>query len=237
MVLPPDGLKSRYGVEPAVTLTQMRWPTPRVVMPLGDSITEGFGSTDGGGYRVQLFRSMLDVGRPVNFVGGGLPALGPPTVEGVAFPTAHEGHIGFRISDLAGIVNAALALYLPNVILLHIGTNDIPHPEDIAGAPARLASLLDQIHAAAPTARVVLAKIVPSTDNFVNGIISPYNAAMNAIQAARSAWCSLCDMFSAFKSNPNYAADYMFDSTHPSTRGYNVMGDVWFGTPLPPMSP
>ena len=46
-------------------------------------------------------------------------------------------------------------------MLLHIGTNDILQNHNVAGAPGRLSALIDRITAAAPSADVFVATIIP----------------------------------------------------------------------------
>jgi len=68
--------------------------TPCAVMPLGDSITDGAGSS-GGGYRVPLFHLVSQDQKTITFVGSG--QNGPAMVDGKAFPQHHEGHSGYTI--------------------------------------------------------------------------------------------------------------------------------------------
>ncbi len=228
MTLYVNGIPSGGGVHASVVQGRTPWVGARVTMPLGDSITQGFGSSSGtgfAGYRNPLFRNTLTVGKPLDLVGTVTPT---PTfdIQAFYFSANHEGHIGFTIADLAGVVDAAIAATVPDIILLHIGTNDVPHP-DIVTAPARLASLIDQIHTDRLTAKVVLATIVPSSDAGVNIIIDNYNAAMPAIVAARAAYCSLTDINAAFKAVPSYGTVLLFDGVHPNDAGYAVMATEW----------
>src|SRR4051812_10504460 len=122
--------------------------TPCRIMPLGDSITFGIGSS-GGGYRVELFRQAVADQHDITFVGvvgpggGSNTPNGPTMVGGQAFPRSHEGFSGFTISgggagSLAGLVDAAIAQTDPNIVLLMIGTNDVNGNIDVANAPNRL---------------------------------------------------------------------------------------------------
>ncbi len=73
---------------------------PCRVMPLGDSITKGTGSTHQAGYRLELFRLALLEHRDVTFVGS--LQLGPNSAGNVPFPRNHEGHPGWTIDDGGG---------------------------------------------------------------------------------------------------------------------------------------
>ena len=208
---------------------------PCRIMPLGDSITEGAGSTMNGSYRVDLFRRALRNHQSITFVGS--VRGGPPAVDGVAFPANHEGHSGYTIDDgggrsgIAPLVVAALETYRPHVVTLMIGTNDVDIRLDPPNAPRRLGALVDAIQLAAPDALVVLAQIVPTVSEAEDGAVVAYNAAMPALVEARARagkHIVLVDMHAALKKNANFAVDYMTDNLHPSDAGYAVMGRVWY---------
>jgi lysophospholipase L1-like esterase len=209
--------------------------TPCKIMALGDSITAGAGSTTNGSYRVDLLRKARQNGQTISFVGS--MQSGPPTVDGVAFPTGNEGHGGYTIDDgggrtgIAPLVVAALNRYQPHIVTLMIGTNDVDIQLDLANAPARLGALVDTIQTARPAALVVLAQITPTVSDAEDARVAAYNAAMPALVASRAAagrHIVLVDMHSAFKKNPNFAADFMRDNLHPKDAGYTVMSDVWY---------
>jgi lysophospholipase L1-like esterase len=101
------------GVAPASAASD----TPLRVMPLGDSITWGVGSSSGNGYRGPLWNELAADGHPLDFVG---------TVRnGPMSDPDNEGHSGYRINEIAALADASLTRYRPNVVTLHIGTNDL----------------------------------------------------------------------------------------------------------------
>lgn len=205
---------------------------PCAVMPFGDSITAGSGSSGGGGYRVELFAQTVEAGKSLTFVGS--QSSGPDTVGGVPFPKHNEGYPGYTIDGKMGILPlAATALHAgkPNIVLLMIGTNDVNGYVDLANAPARLGNLIDTVVDTDPNLLLVVAKIVPTTDDAENGRIQPYNDAIPAVVAARvtaGKHVILVDMYSAFTANAGYKTEDMFNFIHPNDAGYVVMGDVWF---------
>lgn len=203
-------------------------PTDRAcrVMPLGDSITQGYGSTDGAGYRRELFHLLTQNGHDVVFVGGGMPAAGPAEVDGVPFPVAHEGHIGFQTFEVAALLDASLATYRPDVVLLMIGTNDVSHG-NAAAAPGGIASLVDQVHRGAPLATVVLSTVIPTGDAATTALVANVNAELPGIVAARSEYCRAVDSFAAFVAEPGYAAKFLIDGIHPNDAGYVAMASTW----------
>ncbi len=179
------------------------------VMPLGDSITDGY--TTPGGYRVELFRR-----HAVDFVGS---ASNGPSGLG---DHDHEGHPGFRIDQLDAGITSWIRRANPRTVLLHAGTNDLNQNHDVAGAPARLGALIDRIRSLAPPAEVFVAQITPIPDDAVlESRVRAFNAALPAIVAQRGPHVHLVDMHSGFT-----AAD-LEDGLHPNRAGYAKMADRW----------
>ena len=100
------------------------------IMPLGDSITYGWGSASGGGYRLPLWNELRVHGAAIDFVGS--QQNGP-----ASFDRDHEGHPGWTINQIAEKVVNWLLTYQPQIVLLHIGTNDFIKNDHPAQAPAR----------------------------------------------------------------------------------------------------
>jgi lysophospholipase L1-like esterase len=204
-------------------------------MPLGDSITEGTGSSHNAGYRLELFRLSLVNQKKLTFVGS--HESGPETVMGTAFPKQQEGHIAWTIDDGGGRsglypkIQGWLTATPPHIVTLMIGTNDIDIMLDAANAPTRLGLLLDRIIMYAPNALIVLAQMVPTTDDTENQRVMTYNAAMPALVKARAdagKHIILVDMYGAFTQNASFASAYMSDKLHPKDAGYVVMANTWW---------
>ncbi len=207
--------------------------TPCVILPIGDSITEGVGSLEGGGYRAPLFHLAHAANQSLTFVGS--MEGGPDTVDGVPFPAQHEGSGGAPISEILTVAQTTLAGFNPNIVLLMIGTNS-----DGVEPPARaieLGGLLDTMVAKVPNALIVVAQITPTTDpsSNTNGV-EPYNALLPAVVKVRTdagKHLVLVNMYSAFTANANFATAYFSDAVHPNDAGYAVMASVWYGALTP----
>ncbi|MGW7599268.1 SGNH/GDSL hydrolase family protein [Streptomyces antimycoticus] len=184
------------------------------VMPLGDSITDGFNVA--GGYRVGLWQKFTAGRYKVDFVGSlfnGPAGLGDHD---------HEGHSGWTIKQIDDNVVNWLRAQNPHTILLHIGTNDI-YGSDPAGAPARLSTLIDHITAQAPNAELFVATITPL--GFLDSTVRAYNAAIPGIVQSKvnaGKRVHLVDMYKALT-----PAD-LADGVHPNAGGYDKMADVWW---------
>jgi len=210
--------------------------TACAIMPLGDSITEGFGATGNvGGYRIELFRQAVTDGKNINFVGSA--TNGPTTVANKTFPRKHEGHGGWTISQISGIVAptggtaSVLTTYKPNIVLLMIGTNDINGNMDVSNAPSRLESLINQITSNVPSALVVVASIIPSQNDGTNRNFQTYNAAIPGVISKASAagkHVVYLDNWAAFSADSSYKTKLMTDNLHPNDAGYVVLGQSWY---------
>lgn len=188
---------------------------PVRVMPLGDSITRGLiipppGFVPGG-YRTRLYRRLTEELFPVEFVGS---AQDNPDPDRLPSP-CHEGHGGWRIDEIAAQVDHWLAEARPDIVVLHLGTNDMAQDFDVANAPQRLADLLARI-----PARVFVAQILNSADEAVRLRVERYNAALPAVAAAAGA--TVVDIFSAVPLT-EFADPY-----HPDASGYDRIADAWF---------
>jgi lysophospholipase L1-like esterase len=214
--------------------------TPCKILPFGDSITEGVSSSDGAGYRSQLFKLIVAAGQKVTFVGS--LSKGPTTVSGVAFPRSHEGHSGWRIggagsSGGSGIYSLIPSPALnggPHIILLLVGANDV-FSSGTEGMAARLDALLDKIAQNAPTALIVLAKMTPiGTSN--NGHTAAQVDAANAAQAAYNAKMPGLIQSHVAKGHHIIGVDLSkmplsglsTSSMHPNNQGYAYVAGIWY---------
>lgn len=183
------------------------------LMPLGDSITYGLGSSDLSGYRVDLADDLARDGIAVTFVGS--RSSGPP---GPA--RAHEGHPGWNIAELTGPVAGWLAAFRPDVVLLHIGTNDLGTDATARGAPARLARLLDRIVRARPAAQIFVAELIGSGRGARQHRIDVFNAAVARLVAAAPPNVHLVDQ-------TGVDGRLLRDGLHPDDAGYAAMAATW----------
>lgn len=192
---------------------------PCIILPFGDSITDGFGT--GGGYRIELFRRARADGHDITYVGS--LQNGPNQVDGVTFPRRHEGHSGWRIAQLVPLIPSPAFDTIPHVVLLMIGTNDVNNNDSLAQAPARLGNLLDEIVATAPEALVVVAKITPLSSR--DAQVRAYNDAIPEVVASRVAAGKHLIVVDQYTDFPLIE---LVDGVHPSTDGYARMAGVWY---------
>ena len=193
---------------------------PTKVMPLGDSITDGF--TVSGGYRTQLYTRLAADGLTgsIDFVGS--MSSGPASL----LDREHEGLVGWSIGDLAGSIDGWMTSYTPKVVMLMIGTNDILHSLDMTTAPTRLGSLIDQICAKLPAGgKVYVAQITPLTDPTNNALVNQYNAAIPGVVQSKVNQGK--PVFLVNMNNVITISD-LSDGIHPTQAGYDKMGNAWY---------
>ncbi|WP_422125729.1 SGNH/GDSL hydrolase family protein [Streptomyces graminilatus] len=203
------------GTGPSPGAVRAAAPTALRLMPLGDSITWGFASPTGNGYRGHLWNRLRAEGHALDFVGSGR--------NGNMSDPDNEGHGGWRIDQIAGIADSVLARFRPNVVTLEIGTNDLNGNYQIPTAPDRLRDLLDRITRAAPDATVLVGTVIISTSGWEEANRPAFNAKLPGIVRAQQAAgkkVGLVDM-SALT-----AAD-LADSLHPNDNGYRKMADAF----------
>src|SRR5687768_14174687 len=123
----------------ALLLLQSGGEAPRTlsILPLGDSITEGVPGVEG--YRAFLRDELARRKIALRFIGTRRSPAG-----------AHEGWSGITADDLLSRIDPALAGPKPDLVLLHIGTNDIGLGQEGAAVAPEIAALLQRIALRAP---------------------------------------------------------------------------------------
>ena len=211
------------------------------ILPLGDSITDGW--TVAAGYRAPLYSLLTNAGDTFNFIGSS-------TNNSTAALTAagqehHEGHSGYRIDqvdgNLTGLVSSdpvddtnngghwldgghdtGRAAIYPDLILLHIGTNDSDQGLTAAQMQSSLQSLLTTIKSNRPDAKVIVASLIPRTDDpNIEAVQVQYNNAIPGIVAAQGSNFHFLDMHSVIQ------ASDLADGIHPNQGGYDKMATAW----------
>ena len=205
------GIITKFPKTPVVSVTKK-------VMPLGDSITDGFNIP--GGYRIKLWNNITSNGYKVDFVGSS--SNGPVELG----DKDHEGHSGWHIDQIDSNINAWMDAAKPEIVLLQIGTNDILHSYDMTTAPSRLSSLIDKICAKLPAGgKLYIAKITPLGTDYPYQKVQSYNTQISEVvqnEVKQGKPVYVVDMYSALTTGD------LADGIHPNRTGYDKMADVWY---------
>lgn len=229
------------------------------IMPLGDSITFGYGGRDG--YRAYLYTKLARIAPGFRFLGDSTEIpLNPSNLP--AEHLFHAGHSSYSTTDiqnnLDGLDSATFQLYggaernphggywftgghgtgraaiFPDAVLLLVGTNDVARLE-MAGAQTRYRALLTKITTLRPDARVFAAKITPWAANSAS--VTQINQVITGLvtefkNAGKKV--NLVDL------HTGYSGSFV-DGVHPDEAGYQWMADRWhaallsaYGTPVVP---
>lgn len=216
---------------------------PVSIMPLGDSITHGTSSGAKPGeevsYRKALKEKLAAAGYEIVFVGSKQPE------SPMAANLNHEGHGGWcasgcyqNRSDILREVENFLNNNPPDIVLLHIGTNDVRsnhHPDEIVSA---VSGILDKIYRYAREKKrriwVILALIINGQNPpcLYCGQTTAYNRALRHMAEKRiqkGDKLILVDMENGAGIDYRlYPVGDMWDALHPHEKGYQKMAGVWF---------
>ncbi len=188
---------------------------PVVIMPLGDSITDGF--TVPGAYRIKLWNTIQSNGQKVDFVGS--MSNGPAELG----DKNHEGHSGWRIDQIDARIDGWMTTYKPQIVLLHIGTNDLSQNYNLSTAPDRLSALIDKICAKLPAnGKVYVASLIPLS---YATQMATYNSKIPGIvqsKANAGKPVYFVDM------NSKVTTSDLADGVHCNRTGYDKMADAWY---------
>ncbi len=206
---------------------------PIKVLPLGDSITDSILGNPS--YRRPLWHQLNTAGYNVDFVGR--PNYRHTTVppELLDYDIDHEGHSGFEADQIENSISAWLGGFTADVVLLHIGTNDLdrgPGRGELVGDTinetlTEIDGIIQKLRAQNSTIVVILAKIIPMR-HYDTAI---FNDEIDAFVSARTTVFSpivVVDQYTGFDA----IAD-TYDNYHPNAGGETKMADKWFQALLP----
>ncbi|KAF4435846.1 hypothetical protein F53441_13423 [Fusarium austroafricanum] len=212
-------LSSLYNVFNMVAVFMVLTITPTIalpnirVLPLGDSITKGTGSTGMVGYRLPLRQKILKQGVKVNMIG--------TLKNGNMVDGHHEGHSGKMLADINGYWQKPITAR-PNVVLIHAGTNNMDKEVDLDIAADIMADIVDGIFKMAPDVTICLAPVIWANDKRMQANTDKFNPKIRSLISARQkAGKHILEV------PINIKKEDLGDSKHPNDDGYEKMANAW----------
>lgn len=214
------------------------------VMPLGDSITDGYWLT--GGYRNTLCQLLQENGYSdnVDLVG--------PLWGGDGYDTNHAGYSGYSIDNIAqedsisgartgisSFIDWLMQDYPADVVMLQIGTNDILSYYDLDNISVRLSNLVNTILSYMDSDGMLYIATIPCMDanntlyiseyyftpELMDQIVDKYNTEIKELVSSlqqQGKNVELADI------NSVVSKDDLYDGVHPNAEGYEKMGEYWY---------
>ncbi|HHL72334.1 MAG TPA: T9SS type A sorting domain-containing protein [Bacteroidetes bacterium] len=195
------------------------------VMPLGDSITTGIGSTgDNIGYRKQLW-SLMDASYSVDFVGTQTGGDGQ-------FDENHEGHNGFRADEIRAGLSSYLAANNPDVVFLNVGTNDISQGDDANTVLTDISNIIDDLVANNSAVEIYVSTIIPRKDDAaLQTVTDDVNGQLPSLvqnKQSQGKKVYLVDNANRILADPNWQTNLYADNLHPNDTGYSQIGQEFY---------
>jgi len=192
------------------------------IMPLGDSITGSPGC-----WRALLWRKLQDAGiKNVDFVGT-LPAQGC----GFTYDGENEGHGGFLATNIAkqNQLPGWLDRSKPDIVMMHLGTNDVWNNQTPAQIIASFDTLVKQMRTSKKTMKILVAQIIPMKPSNCadcgTRVVNLNKAIQQWAPTASTADSPLTvvDCWTGFDDGTMTG-----DGVHPNDRGNTAMVNCWY---------
>ena len=231
----------------AAAFTCIQMPLPAVqaadqinIMPIGDSITFGYGQGQDGGYRKFLDYALKEKGITFDMVGpeGQNSAAFNYNGQSVTYDNNHAGYSGYTIKQQYPIPSwgengllevlqkkNAVRQAQPDIVLLIIGTNDMTANRDLTACESDLHDLIDYILGDMPSDGVIFMGSIPEFTAYGGNAqrVANYNSTVKKVAEAYGDNVQFADVHGCL----NGMADMQSDNLHPNAEGYEKMGRFW----------
>ncbi len=223
-------------------------PEPLKIMALGNSITQGHTTFDN--YRHHLWNKLQAQGyTDVDFVGSH-DVLAYDTDDPLVFDKDHEGHYGWHTDEILGgggnpaggtgtldqwLSGLAASDEVPDVVLMHLGTNDVlfnPAGYDHGITIGEMEDVIDVLRTYNPDVTVLLAKIIPH-----NKPGFPSVDALNALIPQLDTYETASSEVVIVDHHTGFSTSWLADQVHPNATGAAEMSNRWFDALVPVLDP
>ncbi len=195
------------------------------IMPLGDSIT---GSAKGhNSYRRALWKKLKSASCNVDFVGSMHGVWDPRSWSEVPhldddFDPDHEGYWGYRTDHVLPFIREKVKSYSPDIVLMHLGSNDVASSESIEQMVSELSQMIDLIRLENPDVKILLAELIPGDNNDGIILLNKEIRKLGPVKNTKESPVIVVDQYSGYEFSDS------FDGVHPGESGEEKMAGRWF---------
>ncbi len=211
---------------------------PVRIVAIGDSITQG---RKGGGankpctsWRHPFWKQLVDLGASFDLVGsekGGFE--GDPDWadhKGKPFDRDHEGHWGWKTSDIRAKLGGWLEGYTADVALIQLGTNDAK-VLSLEDTQAEMRKIIGLLRAKNPKVTVLIGQCFHAWEPF-----PAMRKKMDELAkelSTKGAPVETVDLSPGWVSDPKAAGTHTVDWVHPNEAGDARLAELWMGALKP----
>ncbi len=217
---------------------------PIRIVEIGDSITQGRGDHSGGvekweptfSYRYPLWKMLVDAGVKFECVGsmnGGFES--DPNwadYKGHSFARAHEGHWGWKTTDVADKLPGWIQGYTPDIALILLGGNDMSgktpdeRAKNIESVREAMRSIFATLRKRNPKVVILLGQCYPEWEPYPQLRAAMADLAKN--EATTPSPVVLVDHSPGWVSDPKKPDTDTVDWMHPNPKGDEKLARNWF---------
>jgi acyl-CoA thioesterase I len=205
------------------------------IMAIGDSITQGGKTTvEEYTYRLPLQQLLAKEGIPFDFIGSrksGLhaDAIWPPVNDEMDFDPDHEGYYGKKTRYVSEQVMLHWDEHgqVPDIVLIHLGTNDQKSLDYHADIFQPLRSLILFLRKKNPSVVILLGHLNFNQNENALKIRDEVNNLALLMDSSESP-VKTVDHYEGWNEDPSKLYTDTFDWAHPNLKGQEKMARKWF---------
>ena len=197
------------------------------IAPYGNSITQSNKTHQS--YRYPLWKKLIDAKITFDFVGsmntnyGGNPSQ--PNYNGRSFDYDHEGHWGWRADEILNSMGSWLTKYTPDMVLLHIGTNDCIQGQNNSTTVDEITKIVAKLRSDNPAVVIFLANLIPCSASGASSRVNDLNSKIKPLVGQLNTASSPVIFVDQ---NSGMTSKDQFDGIHPNASGEEKMAQKWF---------
>jgi lysophospholipase L1-like esterase len=220
---------SQGGVDTATVTINVAPGQAVRIMPVGDSITQGEYPRDS--YRRSLWKQLEQAQYNIDFVGtktknysleSGFSEVAPFNQD---FDIDHDGRGGWRADAVSDNIGNWASEQQPDVVLLHIGTNDLLQSQPVESTVSDIGQIIDTLRIINPNIAILVAQINPP-DWYDQPNFEQLNERIPVLAAAKHQLNSPVMVVDQTAGYDRKLDNY--DGLHPNASGEQKLANQWF---------